>query len=149
MTIKGTRQALCDAVDAAEIVVGGDRMTCLPRNPDDVEGPAFIVFDYDIDPVKDFSGLTDANTFTCLVLVPDTDSETGQEMLDDLLERTGPTSVRAAIMAAAGAPGEYALGGACDDINITNVTGYGRYTYGTRPFYGAKIRVFTIGAGAG
>jgi len=149
MGLAAVRKALCAAVDNAEIIVGGKQLTCYPRTPSAVNVPCFYVGEFTGDPQIDFGDVTDSYTFMCRVYTSEVDDETGQDAIDELLERSGPTSVRAVITAAAGRPGEYALSGACDDLKIVDFNGPHRFTVGLTTYYGAEIRVFVIGAGSG
>lgn len=149
MTIRGIRDGLANAVRVAEIVVGGEGLTCYSYTPDAVTVPCFYVGEVDIDPNIDFGGDSDSNTYVCRVLTSENDDAAGQAALDEALERSGPTSVRAAILAAAQQePGAFALNGACDDLKIVSITAYRRFIVGVSTYYGAEIRVFTIGAGS-
>lgn len=148
MTIRGIRDGLANAVRAAEISVGGEVLTAYPYTPDSVTVPCFYVGEVEIDPNIDYGGDSDSNTYVCRVLTSENDDAAGQAALDALLERSGSTSVRAVIMAAAGSPGGFALGGACDDLKIVSVSAYRRFIVGMTTYFGAEIRVFTIGAGS-
>lgn len=145
MGIQEVFTALSEAVDAAKISVGGVQLTCYDFTPDAITAPAFYVGETDIDPNIDYSTETDELTVVCRVMCARTDDSAGQKALIALLERKGPTSVRAAILAAEGAPGERALGGACDDINIISVRGMRGYIIGTTTYVGAEIRVLAVG----
>lgn len=148
MGIQEVFTGLANAVRAAEIIVGGAELTCYDYTPDSIVAPAFYAGEVEIEPNIDFSGDTDTLTVVTRVMCARTDDKAGQKALLALLARKGPTSVRAAILAAAGEPGEFALGGACDDINIISVRGMRGYTIGTTNYVGAEIRVLAIGAGS-
>lgn len=150
MTIAAIRTALAAAVGSAEIVVGGLELTAYSYTPDSVEVPCFYVGEIEsIEPNVDYGGVTDQIVFVCRILASTNDDQAGLAAVDALLERDGPTSVRAPIFEAAGAPGQPALGGACDDLSIVSVRGHRRYTVGDDIYYGAEIRIMTIGAGTG
>jgi len=149
MTIRAIRRGLARVVTDAHLVAGGfGEVTAKHFYPDSLTGPSFCVGEYEVTTSVDFKNRNDSYIFTCRAFVPDSDAEAGQDALDELLEREGNASIRAAIDAARGAPGEYALGGAADDIYTQSVRNYRRYTFGVNTFYGAEIRVFVIGAGA-
>lgn len=145
MGIQAVFTALAEAVDAAKISVGGVQLTCTDYTPDAIEAPAFYAGEVEADTNIDYSTDVDNITVVCRVMCSRADDSAGQKALIALLERKGPTSVRAAILAAEGAPGERALGGACDDINIISIRGMRGYIIGTTTYVGAEIRVLAVG----
>lgn len=91
-------------------------------------------------------GAVDQVEITCRVLTSTSDDEAGQRLLDKYLRRTGPFSIRAALLAARGDPGELALDGACSDFNIVRIQGYRLYRVGAETaLFGAEIIVMAIG----
>lgn len=130
---------------AAAATVAG--LTTYPYVPDSVAEPCFYPGGYEIDFDQAFARGLDVVNFTCYVLVSRADDVTGQARLDGYLKGSGATSLKAALEAARGAPGQLALSGAADDLHVTRVEGYGQYTIGDTVYYGAKLLVTVIGSG--
>lgn len=135
--------AVCAALTAAADTVDG--LTCYDYVPDSVSEPCFYPQDIAIEFNKTYGGDVEAFV-TCMVLVARSDDKAGQRKLRAYLSH-GAASIKAALEAAKGAPGEPALGGAADDLHVQRVTGYAVYTVGETPYYGAKLIVRVIGSG--
>lgn len=131
--------------DAAKAISG---LTCYPFVPDSVEVPCFYTADVTVDFEMTFGNQPDV-TVVCRVLTGRTDDRAGQKQLLRLMANHGPMSIKAALEAAKGDPGQYALDGACDDFNVRRVTGHRVYTVGEKPYYGADWAVHIIGDGDG
>jgi hypothetical protein len=65
-----------------------------------------------------------------------------------MLSGSGPASLKAAIEAARGAPGQYALGGLAHDLHVMRVQGYRWYEHEGAQFVGAELIVKVIGDGS-
>lgn len=142
MQIATVKAAIRDAVIAAEI----PELDCYSYVPDNPSVPCFYPGEVTIDPNQTFGG-SDSAEITCRVLVSAGDDADGQALLDQYLSRSGPYSIRAALNAARGAPGELALGGAADDFVITKIDGYRMIpTPNQELLYGAQITVRVIGS---
>lgn len=141
------KQALADAVTAYEI----PDFDAYPYLPDNPHLPCFVAGEVEILINNSFGpgpGGYDQATITCSVFVSDADDLDGQRKLDQLISRTGVYSVRAALWAARGAPGQAALGGLCDDLSLDRIDGYGLVQLGdNRSYYGANLTVRLIGNG--
>lgn len=147
MDVSIVRQRLADAVrDGVTLPAPLPKLQTFGYAPGTIDPPCFYAGEVDIDPNMDF-GDDDKVIIVCRVLTSTADDKTGQLILDKLLCRKGLTSVRRALLAAAGGPGEYALGGAADDINVVKIDAYRLYRIGTETFFGAEIRVLAIGDG--
>ncbi|WP_433537596.1 hypothetical protein ACQPZK_07575 [Micromonospora sp. CA-249363] len=143
MNVSQVRKELANAVDTIPGVV------CYGYYPDSVNVPCFFPADVELDTNQSYGGY-DKATITCLVLVSSADDKSGQKLLDELLSRTGPKSVRAALNAARGEPGEYALNGAADDFSIKRIQGYRKYKFGDeQAYFGAEIVVEVLGKNVG
>lgn len=114
--------------------------------PDAPTVPCFYAGEAEYDPLTNFGG-TDSVEITCRVLTSISDDKAGQAALDALLCRTGTSSIRAALEAARGAPGQHALSGACDDFAITRIRGYRLYRVGADAYFGAEIIIHVVGDG--
>ncbi|MCX4468964.1 hypothetical protein OOK41_01320 [Micromonospora sp. NBC_01655] len=138
------RRVLRELAAAAATIPG---VTTYAYVPDSITAPAFytgeVVGRYD----QTFGGLA-AVTVTCRLLVSLGVDGSGQAELLDLMG-TGPGSVKAALEAARGGPGEYALNGAADDLHVPGVQGHRLYTFGPETYVGADWAVEVIGGGDG
>jgi hypothetical protein len=140
--IATVKAALSDAVNAAAIV----GLNCYPFVPDDPETPCFYPAEVILNPQTTFGGCDTAD-ITCRVLVGGSEDLDSQQLLDQLLSRAGAQSIRTALDAARGAPGEAALDGAADDLSIVRIDGY-RQVPGPdeKSYYGANITVRVLGS---
>ncbi|GIH29092.1 hypothetical protein Aph01nite_74020 [Acrocarpospora phusangensis] len=136
------RKALADAVRTPI-----PSLNCFGFVPDVVPPPAFYAGEVEIDFDKTFGRGMDEIQVTCRLLVSRADDRSGQALLDKYLAGSGEYSVKAALMAARGAPGEPALGGLADDLHLRRVQGYRLYQVGEVQFYGAELIVHVYGRG--
>jgi hypothetical protein len=144
MNVALLKERIAAAVAAG--VTSTPALSCTGYVPDSIAEPAFYCGEVDIDPMLSF-GADDRVTVTCRVLVSRADDRAGQAALDGYLSRTGASSIRAALEAARGAPGQAALSGACDDLVVRGITGYRLYKVNDTDYYGAEIKVEAIGEG--
>lgn len=142
MDVGAIRAALADAVRDA---VPG--LNCFGYLPDSVPEPCFYTGEVEITYDQVFQRGMDELLITCRVLTSRADDRSGQAALDSYLAGSGDLSVKAAIEAARGAPGEAALGGLCDDLHVRSVQGYRMYQVGEVYYYGAELVVRVIGEG--
>jgi hypothetical protein len=145
MQIQLVRERLAAAV-AGVRGSNGEVLQCFGYTPDAVTPPTFYAGEVTLNPNGTFNGFDTARV-VCRVLTSHSDDKEGQRLLDELLRRTGESSIRAALLAARGAPGELALGGACDDLNVDAIQGYRLYRVGADVYFGAEIVVNVIGDG--
>ncbi|MEU9888670.1 hypothetical protein [Sphaerisporangium sp. NPDC051011] len=136
------KTALADAVREAI-----PALSCFGYVPDSVPEPCFYAGEVEIDFDQTFGRGMDELLITCRLLVSRADDRAGQAALDSYLSGSGPDSVKAALVAARGAPGQPALGGLCDDLHLQRVQGYRLYQVGDRQYYGAELIVRVIGSG--
>lgn len=142
------RAALADAARAVVLPPGvKGSLTCDGYTPDSVNEPHFFVGEFSAEYDKTFRGMDEAE-FTCRVLVGRGDDRAAQEVLDALLSRGGPSSLKSAIEAARGAPGQPALGGLADDLHVTRMQGYRWYEHNGLQYVGAELVVRVIGDGS-
>ncbi len=144
MNISTVRERLAEAAASIE------GLTCTGYVPDAVTEPHWYAGEVEIDVNNAMGrgGYDDARV-TMRLLVSRGDDKAGQALLDEYLSRTGPKSIRLALNAARGAPGEYALGGACDDFSIERIQAYRLYLVGEVQFYGAEVIVHVVGSKEG
>lgn len=142
MDISVVRDRIAKAAGAVQLPTGA--LTCTGFVPDAVTEPHFFVGEYTQEFDKTFRGM-DLLEFTCRVLVGRADDRAAQKLLDAMLSRTGNASLKAAIEAARGAPGEHALGGAADDLHVMRVQGYRWYEHAGVQYVGAELIVKVIG----
>ncbi|MEV0227982.1 hypothetical protein [Nonomuraea sp. NPDC050786] len=122
-------------------------LNCFGYVPDSVPEPCFYAGEVDITFDRTFGRGLDEIEVTCRLLVSRADDRSGQAALDRYLAGSGPHSVKAALVAARGAPGEPALGGLCDDLHLMRVQAYRMYEVGQVLYYGAELVVRVIGRG--
>lgn len=105
--------------------------------------PEEVTCDFD----RTFGRGLDELTVTLRLLVSNTEEREGARMLYGYLAGSGSGSIKAAIEAARGAPGQLALGGAADDLHVTRINGVNFYDVGGLKFIGADFVVRVIGSG--
>jgi hypothetical protein len=148
MQISAVREALADAARAAVLPDGLPKLTCSGYVPDAVIAPHFFVAEYEQDFDKAMARGLDELVFTARVLVSRADDQSAQRLLDSMLSGSGPASLKAALEAARGAPGEYALGGLAHDLHVMRVQGYRWYEHAGSTYVGAELMIKVIGEGA-
>lgn len=148
MDISAVRSAIADAARTVTMPAGTDKLTATGYATDAVTTPQFYVGDYTIAYDKTFGRGQDEIEFTGAVLVSRSDDLTGQKTLDSLLAGSGPTSLKAAIESARGAPGQHALGGLADDLHVVRVQSYRWYEVSGVQYLGAELTIRVIGNGA-
>ena len=145
MDVELVRQRLADAVKAGVVLPDVDLQT-FGYVPDQVDPPCFYTAEVEIDPNIVF-GPKDQFILRCRVLTSTQDDKAGQQMLDRLLRRKGPTSIRKVFHEQRGGPGVLALGGAADTLNLQKIDGYRLYKIGVDNYFGAEFRILIIGDG--
>lgn len=147
MQISEVRAAIATAARAVVLPAGVGKLTCSGYIPDSVIQPHFFVGEYNIEFDRAFGRGQDQVEFTCRVLVGRADDRSAQRHLDAMLSGAGPASLKAAIEAARGAPGEAALGGLADDLHVVRVAGYRWYEHAGTQYVGAELTIRVIGDG--
>ncbi|MET9411274.1 hypothetical protein ABZX90_36855 [Streptomyces sp. NPDC002935] len=148
MQISLIRDAVADAARAVVLPSGIAKLTSTGYVPDSVVAPHFFVAEVEVTYDKTFGRGTDELEFTTRVLVGRADDRSAQRILDGLLSGSGPSSLKAAIEAARGAPGELALGGLADDLHVMRVQGYRWYEHEGTTYVGAELMIKVIGDGS-
>ncbi|WP_329597763.1 hypothetical protein OIE43_18830 [Streptomyces pseudovenezuelae] len=147
MQISAVRDAIADAARVVQLPTGIGKLTSLGYVPDSVVAPVFFVGEVDITFDKTMGRGTDELLFTCRVLAGRADDRSAQRILDALLSGAGEASLKQAIEAARGAPGELALGGLADDLHLERVQGYRWYEHAGASYVGAELAIKVIGDG--
>ncbi|WP_381797293.1 hypothetical protein [Streptomyces niveus] len=152
MQMGAVRNAIAQAASAVVLPPSAGKLTCTGYTPDAVNEPHFFAGEYSLDFDRTMRrtggrGL-DVAELTCRVLVGRQDDETSQRTLDALLSGSGPASLKTAIEAARGAPGEYALGGLADDFHVMRIQGYRWYEHQGTQYVGAELAIKIIGEGS-
>ncbi|MFJ5804868.1 hypothetical protein [Streptomyces sp. NPDC093093] len=122
-------------------------MTCTGYTPDSIIAPCFFVAEYTVAFDKAFGRALDETELTCRVLVGRADDQSSQRLLDAMLSGAGPASIKAALVAARGAPGEGALDGHADDVHLERVQSVRWYEHQGTTYVGAELIVKVIGDG--
>jgi hypothetical protein len=141
------RNAIADAARAVVLTEGIGKLTATGYVPDAVIAPHFFCGEYAVDFDKAMGRALDEVELTCRVLVGRADDRSAQDVLDGLLAGSGPASLKAAIEAARGAPGEFALGGLAHDLHVTRIQGYRWYEHAGTQYVGAELIIKIIGEG--
>ncbi|MEV6790901.1 hypothetical protein AB0M87_02645 [Streptomyces sp. NPDC051320] len=147
MQISLVRDAIADAATAVVLPAGIGKLTCSGFTPDSVVAPHFFVAEYTQDFDKAMRRALDELEFTCRVLVSRADDRASQRVLDGMLSGSGSASLKVAIEAARGAPGEFALGGLAHDLHVMRMQGYRWYEHEGAQYVGAELIVKVIGDG--
>jgi hypothetical protein len=103
--------------------------------------PAFFVADLELDFGSALEVGMDVATFNCRALVSKVDELGGQELLDELMSRTGDMSVKAALEA------DRTLGGACVELFVSKVVGPRVFRQDLTDYLGAQWAVQVTGRG--
>lgn len=148
MQMSAIREAVAAAARAVVLPGGVGQLTCHGYTPDSVAAPCFFAAEYSLEFDKAMGRALDEAELTCRVLVGRADDQSAQRTLDALLSGSGPASLKQAIEAARGAPGDYALGGLAHDLHVTRVQGYRWYEHQGTQYVGAELLVRIIGEGS-
>jgi hypothetical protein len=147
MQISEVREAIAEAARAIVLPEGAGALTCTGYTPDAVTEPHFFVGEVEVAFDKAMGRALDELTITCRALVGRGDDRAAQKVLDGLLSGAGPASLKQAIEAARGAPGQAALGGLADDLHLQRVQGYRWYEHAGTQYVGAELIIRVIGKG--
>ncbi|MER5355717.1 hypothetical protein ABT093_36010 [Kitasatospora sp. NPDC002551] len=147
MQIAEVRAAIADAARTVQLPDGTRKLTATGYTPDAVSEPHFFTGEVAVDFDKTMGRGLDELEITCRVLVGRADDRAAQRLLDALLSGAGPASLKRAIEAARGAPGEHALGGLADDLRVERVQGYRWYEHAGVQYVGAEMIIRVFGDG--
>lgn len=147
MQMAAIREAIAAAARTVVLPAGVGKLTSFGYTPGSVSAPCFFAAEYSLEFDKAMGRSLDEAELTCRVLVGRADDVSAQRTLDALLAGSGPTSLKAAIEAARGARGEYALGGLAHDLHVTRVQGYRWYEHQGTQYVGAELIIRIIGDG--
>lgn len=144
MNIGNVRDQLALAVRTG---VTGVPLTVFSHVPDDGPTPFAYVQTESVVYDKAFSGGSVEAYFTVVVMVSRADDLTAQRTIDALLTDFGTSSIRAAIQAANGAPGQEALNGEADFVHCIGTESPPRW-YEWREgvkYHGVGLKVRVLG----
>lgn len=144
MDPSAVRAALATTINE-NVVIDGKPFPAYGQLPDSVDPPCWISGQVQIDYDQVDEGGFDQYEITGHLYTSTSDNVTGQRILDQLLARTGPTSIKAALEA------NQSLGGIVTAVQVHRVTGYGKYRIGAleQPevrYYGARMFVRVWGS---
>ncbi|MBQ0947652.1 hypothetical protein [Streptomyces sp. RK76] len=148
MQISKVRDAIADAARTVVLPAGVGKLVCTGYVPDSVTTPCFFVGEVEVTFDKAMARKLDELVCTCRVLAGRQDDRASQRIVDALLSGSGPASLKQAIEAARGAPGEMALGGLADDLHLQRVQGYRWFEHGQSTYVGAELIIKVIGDGS-
>jgi hypothetical protein len=147
MQVSEIREAIATAARGVVLPLGVRALTCTGYTPDAIAEPHFFVAEYTQTFDRTYGRGMDELEFVSRVLIGRADDRAAQKVLDALLSGSGPASLKAAIEAARGAPGEAALGGLADDLHVVRVQGYRWYEHQGTKYVGAELIIRVIGPG--
>jgi len=148
LQIAEIREAIAAAAGEVVMPTGVPALTCTGYVPDAVTEPHFFTGEVEVTFDRAMGRRLDELQITCRVLVGRGDDRASQEVLDALLSGAGPSSLKAALEAARGAPGEFALGGLAHDLHVMRVQGYRWYEHAGFTYVGAELVIKVIGDGS-
>ncbi len=141
MEISAVRDGIAEAVS----VIPG--LTCLGYMPGAIDPPSFLVGEVEVQFDQTMGRGLDELVITCYLFTSRADDQAGQQALDKHLSGSGPDSVKAALVAARGEPGQLALGGLAHDLHLRSIQAYGMHEIGDTHYYGASLTVRVWGKG--
>lgn len=148
MQISAVRDAIAAAASVIVLPAGVGKLRCTGYVPDAVVAPCFFVGEVEVSFDRAMGRRLDELLFTCRVLAGRADDRASQRTVDALLSGAGPASLKQAIEAARGGPGEMALGGLADDLHLQRVQGYRWFEHGSATYIGAELVIRVIGDGS-
>lgn len=132
---------ICELIaDAARAVPG---LTSTAYVPDAVAEPHFFVAEPIVDYDRTF-GRTAELEITCRLLLSRTDDEASQRLLRRYLSTGTPESLKDAIEAARGGPGQPALDGEADDLWVRRVERPRWYDHAGTQYLGVDISIKVV-----
>lgn len=144
MDVNAVRVAVAAAVNTG---VTGLPLTCYPYVPSDGPAPFAYVQVENIVYDRAMSGGSVELILSVMVMASRADDQTSQEQVDAFISTEGDSSIKSAIEAANGEPGEYALDGAAHFVHVTGTDGAPRWFEwgdGTK-YHGVGLRVRVLG----
>lgn len=141
-------QAVAEGLaDAAADVTCDPPLNTFAFAPDSVPEPCAFVAEMEIEFDKAHNRGLDEVMVTMRVLVGRSDDKAAAARLNGLMSGSGAGSLKAALEAARGAPGQSALDGACDDFHVTRIQGHRWYEHASTTYLGGEWRIRVIGPG--
>lgn len=148
MQISAVRDAIADVARTVVLPTGVGKLKSTGYVPDGIIAPCFFVAEVEVNFDRAMGRKLDELLFTCRVLAGRADDRASQRILDALLSGAGPASLKQAIEAGRGAPGEMALGGLADDLHLQRVQGYRWFEHAGSTYVGAELVIRVIGDGS-
>lgn len=148
MQMATVREAVAAAARTVVLPDGVGKLTCSGYTPDAIVAPHFFSGEYSVEYDRAMGRALDIVELTCRVLVSRSDDKAAQQVLDLLLSGSGPASLKAAMVAARGAPGQPALSGAAHDVHLMRVQGYRWYEHQGTNYVGAELILKILGDGS-
>lgn len=144
MNITTVREEIAAAVNAMS-----DSLTCYAYVPSDGPTPFAYVQLESVTYDRAMRQGSEELILTLMVMVSRADDRASAEALDAYLSSTGASSLKAAIEAANGDPGELALNGAADFVHVTGTDAPPRwFEWGDgSKYHGAGLRIRVLGSG--
>jgi hypothetical protein len=146
--ISAVRDAIAAAAAAVVLPAGIGKLKSTGYVPDSILAPCFFVGEVEVTFDKAMGRKLDELLYTCRVLAGRADDQSSQRILDALLSGSGEASLKAAVEAARGGPGEYALGGLAHDLHVQRIQGYRWFEHQGSTYVGAELVIKVIGDGS-
>lgn len=140
MDLDAVCTGIAAAVKAAELNVAGTNVTATPFQPDSLTPPHFYTAEFTETYDKTHGGLT-LIILTSRLMVTRGVDKSSQRALQILASSGATGNIRAALNAARGAPGQKALDGAADDLQLQRAQGPRLYEVGGDQFYGLEFTI--------
>jgi hypothetical protein len=140
MDLNGICAAIAAAAGNAESTPA---LTATGHVPDAITEPHFFVAEPAVDYDKTF-GKTAEIELTCRLLVSRADDQTSQRLLRAYCSTGNDESVKDAIEAARGGPGQAALGGLADDLWVRRVEKPRWYEHAGTQYIGVDIQIKVV-----
>lgn len=140
-------EKIAAAVNEASLTGNTLGITALDGMPDMPEPPCFYPFNWRTAYHKTHGGMVELTMTWHLALSRGGDDgiATGQKEAQRL-SGSGESTILAALTAARGAPGQYALDGAADDVVLTGANGPIQLVFGDGAhFWGVEFTIFVMG----
>ncbi|WP_330242011.1 hypothetical protein [Streptomyces sp. NBC_00525] len=153
MDIYSVCEGLADTLRTHLTLQGGERaVTVFPYVPDSIPEPCVFVAEYEVDYDGAMGRGMDTLTVTIRALVSKADDVSAARAVAALFSGSGAGSLKAALEAGRGGPGEGCFQGtefadACDDYRVLRMQANRWYQHATATYLGGEITLKVIGSG--
>lgn len=143
MDINAVYDALVAAINGAQLT-GNTLQVTAGKGLTYPDPPYFLPFTFQVNYDRSFAGQADATVTAYLLLSRAEDVNAMQEALT--LSSSGADTIRDALEAARGVPGQMALSGVANDLQLKTAQGPRLLDFGTDGhFWGVEFTIFVLG----